>query len=171
MIHNLSHPKGNSVNSNIPSSFCAVSYETIDDCINIVAKLGKDCLIAKADVKDAFYVIRIGKHSFYLLGFFWDGKYYFYTTLPMGLSISCQVFERLSTAIQWILVTKLGIKNVSHILDDFMVFGLPTTNDCKMSFLKFFELSKILGLPFRKKKLFGQLQKLFFMVFFLILQQ
>ncbi|MCP3933637.1 MAG: hypothetical protein GY705_31605, partial [Bacteroidetes bacterium] len=100
MIHNLSYPRKNSVNSHIERDFCSVVYETIDNCIDIVCKLGKGALIAKADVKDAFYVIRMGKESFYLLGFKWRGKFYFYTTLPMGLSISCQVFECLSTAIQ-----------------------------------------------------------------------
>ncbi len=55
VIHNLSFPLKNSVNSHIPRHFCTVSYENIDDCVNIIAELGPGALIAKGDIKDAFY--------------------------------------------------------------------------------------------------------------------
>ncbi len=76
-------------------------------------------------------MILISKESFYLLGFCWKGQFYFYTTLPMGLSISCKVFERLATAVQWILKAKFGVKFVSHILDDFMFFWKKGSKNAK----------------------------------------
>ncbi|MCP3892463.1 MAG: hypothetical protein GY702_26855, partial [Desulfobulbaceae bacterium] len=103
LIHNLSYPYGDSVNSNTPRTFCTVKYETLDDCLRIVHELGKDSLIAKADLCDAYNCMSMNKFDFKFLGFTWQSKFYFAKTLPMGASISCQQFERLSTAVQWIL--------------------------------------------------------------------
>ena len=50
IIHNLSYPLDNSVNTHTPHELCTVTYETIDDCIDIVSKLGRNCLISKKKV-------------------------------------------------------------------------------------------------------------------------
>ena len=103
-------------------------------------------------MKDAFYVIKMSKDSYHLLGFRWKGLYYFYKTLPMGLSISCQIFERLSCAVQWILLNKLNVAHMSHILDDFMFFGKAGTRDCEIGLQSFLHLSESLGLPIKHEK-------------------
>ena len=38
----------------------------------------------------------------------------------MGCSASCKIFEILSNALQWIASSKLHIRNISHVLDDFL---------------------------------------------------
>ncbi len=152
VIHDLSFPRGNSVNSHIPRHFCTVSYETIDDCVNIIASLGPGCLIAKGDIKDAFYTCRIQESSYHFLGFHWNSQFYFQKTLPMGASISCKDFELFSCAVQWILIQKLGVKHMSHILDDFMFFGKAGSRDCELSLTKFLKLSDSLGIPIKHEK-------------------
>ena len=140
------------VNSNIPDEFSKVSYENLDTCINIIASIGKGTLIAKGDILDAYYILKIEKQSYRLLGFFWNGDYYFQKCLPMGLTTSCKEFELFSRAVQWILKNKLNVKNMSHIIDDYMFFGDPNTNDCLNSLNAFLELSKTLGIPIKNEK-------------------
>ncbi len=108
--------------------------------------------MAKADVATAFRCLKIAQEDLRFLGFSWNKLYYFDRMLPMGCSISCNVFETLSCAIQWILQSKLHVKYVTHILDDFMFFGSPDTNDCDVSLQTFFHLSKSIGLPIKHEK-------------------
>ena len=87
LIHDLSFPKGDSVNSHIDRSFTEVHYELLDHC-----SLGPNCQMAKADIKDAFRIIPIHPNDHKLLGFSWQGKFYYDKCLPMGCSVSCQTF-------------------------------------------------------------------------------
>ena len=41
----------------------------------------------------------------------------------MGASSSCQIFEQLSVALQWIMQCKYKAGGMSHILDDFFFIG------------------------------------------------
>jgi hypothetical protein len=58
------------------------------------------------DIEDAFRIIPIHPSDYYLLGFTWNNYFYFDRCLPMGASSSCQIFEKFSCAIQWIMQTK-----------------------------------------------------------------
>ena len=62
----------------------------LDDCIRIMLELGKGCLVAKADIKDAVRIIPIFPLAYRLLGFKFKGQFYFDMCLPMGCSTSCQ---------------------------------------------------------------------------------
>lgn len=66
--------------------------------------------------------------------------------MPMGASSSCQSFELLSTAIQWIL-NQYGVTHVTHILDDFMFTGSPGTDQCQSSLTFFISLMAHLNIP------------------------
>ena len=152
IIHNLSFPLGNSVNSHTPRELCSVSYETIDDCIDIVTKLGKNCLISKIDVLKSFRIIRVAEYDLRFLGFMWNDSFWIDLVMPMGASISCSHFERLSTALQWIAINKLHVPYISHILDDFIFFGPPQSQVCKNSLLAFQSLADSVGIPLNPKK-------------------
>ncbi|MCP3929065.1 MAG: hypothetical protein GY705_08195, partial [Bacteroidetes bacterium] len=123
IIHNLSHPLKNSVNSHIPRHFCEVEYELIDVCCSLVFSLGSGCLMAKGDLCQAFRLLRVCLSDLKFLGFTWKGLFYFDKMMPMGAAISCAQFEKFSVAIQWILQNVFSVKNMSHILDDFLFFG------------------------------------------------
>ena len=152
LIHDLSFPKGDSVNGHIDPEFSAVQYEVLDRCIELVQMIGFGCLMAKADLKDAFRIIPVAPSSYRLLGFTWNDKLYYDRCLPMGCSISCQTFEFLSQALQWILVNKLSVQFTSHILDDFIFFGHPQSNECLISLHKFLSLSECVNLPVKQSK-------------------
>lgn len=99
-----------------------VQYDTVDWVINLVQQYGPYCLMAKTDIEDAFRIIPIKPSDYHLLGFSWE-EIYFDKCLPMGASSSCQLFEKLSVALQWIMQTKYKGGGMSHILDDFSLLG------------------------------------------------
>ena len=152
LIHDLSFPKNSSVNSNIDKSLTGVQYEDLDHCVRILSEMGPNTLIAKADLKDAFRIIPIHPLDHRLLGFTWKGEIYYDMHLPMGCSVSCTIFESLSTAIQWILQNKLNVTVMSHILDDFIFFGPPSSTQCKNHLRTFIELAGSLNLPVKTEK-------------------
>ena len=152
IIHDLSFPLGNSVNSHIPRDHCRVEYELLDNCLEIILGLGRGCLMAKADIKSAFRILPIAPSSYHLLGFTWGGSTYVDKSLPMGLSSACAKFESFSSAIQWILVHKLNVQHMSHILDDFLFFGLPSSRECHVSLQAFLRLAKSINVPIKAEK-------------------
>ena len=152
LIHDLSYPHQQSVNSHIPDELRHVHYETLDDLVEIVKINGRGSLIAKADIESAFRIIPIHPSDYYLLGFTWNGQFFYDKCLPMGCSTSCSIFETFSTAIQWILKEKLQVKHVSHILDDFMFVGPSNSKVCQKYLNTFLALSENLGIPIKASK-------------------
>ena len=108
LIHHLSYPHGQSVNDTIPREFSSVSYASLDDAIQLIKATWKGAFLAKTDIEAAFRIVPIH----HLVGFKWDGKYYFEKCLPMGASSSCKILEALSTALEWVAVNTLGIDKI-----------------------------------------------------------
>ena len=152
LIHDLSFPKGDSVNSHIDRSFMEVHYELLDHCISIIRSLGPNCQIAKADIKDAFRIIPIHPNDHKLLVFSCQGKFNYDKCLPMGCSISCQTFELFANALQWILMSKLHVQFMSHILDDFIFFSPPDSRQSHAGLQAFLSLAHSLNIPLRHDK-------------------
>lgn len=122
LIHHLSFPEKASINHHIPKEFCTVQYQSIHNAIEIIKQVGKGALLAKIDIENAYKQIPIHPSDFELLGFMINNQYYYDKTLPLGLSYSCNLFEKFSTALQWILTTKFGVQHCVHMLDDFLFY-------------------------------------------------
>ena len=75
LIHDLSFPKDNSVNSHIAKLHAEVYYELLDECVSIVREIGQGCLVATADIKGAFRTIPVHPADHRLLGLTWQDKY------------------------------------------------------------------------------------------------
>ena len=86
MIHHLSSPYGDSVNTFIPPEFSTVKYATVDDAINFIKVLGRSCVLAKTDVRSTFRIIPVHPSDHPLLGLQWKGQWYYVRCLPMGCS-------------------------------------------------------------------------------------
>ena len=153
LIHNLSFPHFGelSVNAGIDPIHSYVSYETFDVCVSIIQDIGLPCYIAKSDVADAFRNLPLSEECYHLMGFKFGGDFYYDRCLAMGASNSCQTFEMLSTALQWISKTRLKLPYMSHILDDYHFFG-KTKPICEKSQQQFELLCTDLNLPLRAKK-------------------
>lgn len=152
LIHHLSYPEGDSINHNIPKEFCTVQYQSVDTAITIIKQLGRGALLAKTDLENAYKQIPIHPDDFELLGFMVDNKYYFDKTLPFGLSYSCNLFEKFSSALQWILESKFSVLHCVHILDDFLFISPPNSSKCYSALLAFYQLAKDIGLPIKSAK-------------------
>lgn len=152
IIHDLSYPKGNSVNSHVPPGQSAVTYELLDNAIAIIQIIGHGALVAKADIESAFRLIPLHPSSYHLTGFTWQGQYYYDKVLPFGASTSCRTFELFSTSLQWILQHHMQVPYISHIIDDFMFFGPANDPTCRRSLAKFMILAEDLAIPVKKEK-------------------
>ena len=106
------------------------------------------------DMKSAFRIIPIRPGDYHLLGIYWRGDYYFDRCLPKGLASSCKTFETLSTAVRWIAQTKLGIRYMLHLLDDFLTIS-GSHEQCSRELFLFLELCFFLGIPMAPEKTVG----------------
>lgn len=85
-----------------------------------IKDIGETAFCCKTDIRSAFRILPVAPEDYELLGFYWEGKYYFDKCLPMGCRTSRKIFEEFSTAIEWIAQNKLGIAQLVHILYDFL---------------------------------------------------
>jgi len=155
LIHDLSYPKGKSVNDSISRQFTEVHYDSIDTIVEKVKQCGRHSLMAKTDIENAFRLIPIHHADRFLLGFSWEfqtqKQFFMDACLAMGLNISCQIFTRFSNALQWIMETKYGA-NVSHIIDDFCFVGPSDSNLCKSSLENFLTVCRHIQIPIKYEK-------------------
>ena len=152
VIQHLSSPEGSSINDGIPKEFCHVQYQNIDHAEALMKKFGKNCLLSKCDIQNAYKIIPISPVDYELQAFCIDGLYYYDKTLTQGLSYSCSLFETFSTSLQWMAETKLSIPGCAHILDDFLFVGPPEYNSCLYHLNQFLALAGSLGVPIKNEK-------------------
>ena len=66
LTHNLSNPKGFSVNDSISSDHSSVCYATTQDAIHHIKTFGPGCFLAKTDIKNAFQIISVRPEDYNL---------------------------------------------------------------------------------------------------------
>ena len=156
LIHHLSFPQGDSVNTYICDELAKVSYTTFDKALEHVVLMGSEAQIAKADLKDAFRMLPIRPQDFDLLGFQFEGEYYFDKALPMGLKISCHYFEMFSTFLNWLINNLMSQQLCVHYLDDWLFFSPKQARGevsrCGEVLSKFLAMCRWLGIPVAEEK-------------------
>lgn len=120
IIMNMSAPEGRSVNDFTPRMVC--DFTPFDYTVERVRAAGKNAWLAKADVKQAFKLVPVRPKDWPLLGVEWQGRYAFYKTLVFGARTSPPIWERVATALVWIIQEKLGFEVVHHV-DDFLLIS------------------------------------------------
>lgn len=80
----------------------------------MIAMLGPSAELGKVDIKNAFRLLPIHPGDFDLQGFKFKNQFYFDKCLPMGCSISCAIFEKFSTFLQWVVKEKAGLSTLEH---------------------------------------------------------
>lgn len=60
------------------------------------------CYLAKYDIEMAYRNLLLSPSDYHLFGFKWNNLFYYDKFLAMGCSSACQIFERFSTALEWI---------------------------------------------------------------------
>ena len=110
--------------------------------VALVLSCGKNSLIAKGDLEDAYRTIPVSPLDYSKLGFSFQNKFYFDCALPMGASSSVRVYESFSKALQWISQNKFAVAHVSHIIDDFIFVGLSSSDVCEHGLKLFFNVQE-----------------------------
>ena len=164
LIVDLSSPEGGSVNDGVDAGLCSLSYVGVEEAAQEVATVGRGALLAKVDVKSAYRNIPIHPHDRWLLGMQWDGALYIDTALPFGLRSAPIIFTAIADAVQWILQQE-GVRFVIHYLDDFLLIGMPGSEECAESLAILLRTFKRLGLPIAVNKLEGPWMCLSFLGF------
>jgi len=125
VIHDLSFPRGTSVNDSILASLFPAEYERIDAAIALIRQVGPGALLMRIDWASAFQQIMLSPDDWELCGFVFKGQFFADTRLPFGARSSPGIFCRYSELFQWILQNEFGIRLTCHYADDHFFVTLP----------------------------------------------
>lgn len=159
LIVDLSSPEGQSINDGIDSDTCSLSYISIDDIAATVRNLGHSALLAKTDIKHAYWQIPVQPHDRCLLGMRWQSNCFVDSTLPFSLRSAPLIFSAVADALEW-LVKSRGVEHIFHYIDDFVVVGPSLSNACEHSLRTLTQTCENLGLLVAHEKTEGPLHVL-----------
>lgn len=155
LIHDLSKPKGQSVNDNIPDQLKSVEYCTVIQVAEFLRSSmingDSECFMAKVDLADAYRCCPIHKDDWRFLGMQFEDKLFIDTCLPMGLGTSCAIFQSISDSLSWIFSNRNPECTIYNYIDDFLTIA-PTESKCKMALEDFLQTLKNLGFPVSEPK-------------------
>ena len=75
LIVDLSSPEGHSVNNAIPQELCSVTYASLDQAVAMTQPLGKGCLLAKPDLREAYRAVPVHPSDQRLLAVQWKVRH------------------------------------------------------------------------------------------------
>ena len=155
LIHDLSKPKGTSVNDNIPDSLKSVQYCSVMDVAKFLqeqkVKGDGQYYMAKIDLKDAYRVCPINKEHWQYLGMKYEDKLFIDTCLPMGLGTSCAIFSAISDSLCWLFHVKNPDCKFYNYIDDFIILA-PTKELCESALSSVLSTLEWLGFPISEHK-------------------
>ena len=157
LIHHLSFPIGNSINDFIDRDRCVVHYTSFDKAVELVMTVGTSAWLAKADIKSAFRLLPVSPFDYELLGFSFENMFYFDKCMPMGCSISCSLFEKFSSFLEYQVKQAAQTPFITHYLDDFLFVG-TSVSSCACLLHEFTSMCKTLGVPLAPEKTEGPVQ-------------
>ncbi|KAK3106927.1 hypothetical protein FSP39_003200 [Pinctada imbricata] len=163
MITHLSYPPGNSINDFIDPSNSTVQYTSFDEVIQSISMVGQASLLGKMDIKSAFRLLRVRPEDFQLLGISFQDKYYIDKCLPFGCAISCNLFEKFATFLEWVIKSRTGVTTIHHYLDDFIFIGDQQSTQCHTLMNNFKSMCLDLGIPLNDSKTEGPCTSLVFL--------
>jgi hypothetical protein len=131
LIHDLSFPLGAGINHHIDPAVRSAVYEPFERALELILDTlaqHAQCFMIKTDVAEAFRLIPVAIEDQHLLGFFWNGLYYYDRRLPFGCASSPGTFLLVADALQSIICDTVppGVPaNMTHYADDFL--GVAST--------------------------------------------
>lgn len=163
VIHNLSYPfHGESVNRGTMEG--ELKLGSFDEACDIIKRLGPGTLLCKLDVEAAYKQIPVRPRDWPLLGFKWDGAWYYERVLPFGLKSSCRLWEMFACALHHFFVVDLGIECVVHYVDDFLLaFPAHQLREAERGMQAAMQLADWLGLTMAGAKAEGPVTQLTFL--------
>ena len=129
LLHHLAYPYNiSSYNYNIDRSYTTVKYQSLHDAVQLIHHQYPIAYLAKSDIADAFR-LPVSPSHYHLLGFQFDGMYYYEKMLSMGAAPSCHILKAFSSALQLIFQTKYRLTSTVKVIDD-LLFVQPTHEQC-----------------------------------------
>ena len=132
----------------------SVQYHYIEEVIDMGIEIGISVTAARMDAAFAFHNQPMRWDQLCFLGFTLKGKYYINSSLPFGAASSCKIFEKVATALQWIVTHETGNHLISHFLDDFPLLG-KSHQDVQLFIDQFCAIMKRIGMPVVEEKTLG----------------
>ena len=129
LITDLSFPPDASVNDGINPALCSLSSTLVELVAGVAAGLGRVALLAKTDIEFAYRIIPVHPQDRPQQAVGWDGKVYM---LPFGLRSAPKIFMAVADALEW-HVRQNGVSYIYHHLDDFVVVGVPGSEQCTVA--------------------------------------
>ena len=156
VVHDLSYPRGRSVNDFVSREECSVQYLSMDSVVSAVKKFGRNALLAKADLSDAYHHVLVHPDDWSLLGSVYiceDGTvlYYVSTVLPFGLSPAPAKFTDIAIASKLIMLYG-GASYIDQYLDDFITMGPAGSSECQSNLGIMLETFQRLGFSVNPQK-------------------
>ena len=153
----MSSPRGCLVNEGIPKDLFSVRYSSFDDAVDLVGVLATSTFMAKLDIRHAFRLCPVRPDQWCLLGYCWDGRFFFDSRLPFGSRSSPFIFNTFADLLLWILVSVGGIQCIVHYLDDFFLCA-RSREECQAHMDNMVSLFSELGVPLADDKTVGPSQ-------------
>ena len=147
VILDLSFPEGFAVNEGIDKlHYLGVEIEwqlpTVDTLIAIMIRKGIGSLLFKRDLKRYYRQIFLDPVDAPKLGYYIDDTVFFDCTLPMGMTSSCYIAQRVSSIIPFIMQQR-GYSIVNYIDD---LGGADSPNKAMQAFNELGKLLKEIGI-------------------------
>lgn len=133
-IVNVSKPEGKSFNDNINGNTVEKVYMTSPQSFSYsLVKSGKNSIMTKFDMRNAYKNMPCRLEDIRLQGFSWLGRYFVETTQMFGARTSVSNFDMLGNTIQTLALASCSIPSilVHRQLDDVPVAGPPHTTWCE----------------------------------------
>jgi hypothetical protein len=166
VIHDLSFPRGgDSINAGIADVYLPLASFGL--AARAVRALGPGCLLIKLDVEAAYKQVPVRPEDWHLLGFMFEGKFYYERALPFGLRSSCRLWDMFAAALHFFCEHALGVSAphfVVHYVDDFL-FVIDSADEAQARFMLegALALCKFLGVPMSEAKTEGPVTCLVFL--------
>ena len=154
VIVDLSSPKGTSVNDSIRRQYTHLAYSSVDDAAHVMHYLGKNSLMAKIDIKDAYRIIPVHPEDRPFLAVRWRDSVFVDCQLPFGLASAPAIFSAVGEALEWVLRQR-GVRAVIHYVDDFLLLGTQDSSECQQALITTLATCEELGVPIATNKTEG----------------
>jgi len=166
VIHDLSFPRGgDSINAGVEDVYLPLSSFGL--AARAVRALGAGCLLIKLDVEAAYKQVPVPPSDWHLLGFMFDGQFFYERVLPFGLRSSCRIWDMFAAALRYFCEHTLGVtapRFVVHYVDDFLFVVQSADGVAARAMLQgALALCKFLGVPMSEAKTEGPVTCLTFL--------
>ena len=152
LIFDLSSPKDHSVNDGIDRDASSIHYAGIDEAIAMVQELGRGCLLAKLDLKNAYRTVPVHPDDRPLLTLKHRNTTFMEAALPFGIRSAPKIFSATADALLWVMATR-GVRYAIHYLDDFLFVGPSGSDSCDADLTTALQTYADLGIPVSPQKI------------------